>query len=182
MTKLKWLSTNSNHWIINVIHKIFGYSDFSCINNCRWKKTKCTKAISIVFPVNISGIWHFFCFRFITLSWEVRIMLIDNCFWVQNYLRPFKIDCVFCINTLVQFSRLEWKKCTLIFLQNLAISNPIFYIVTMFFSRPPVCAVFLPLRIGFHKSFDAKHTINFKWPYEGNALPRFLLYARDTVF
>ena len=30
---------------------------------------------------------------------------------------------------------------------------------------PWVCAVFSPLRIGFWKFFDAKHTINFKRPY-----------------
>ena len=36
----------------------------------------------------------------------VLIMLIAK----EFVFRPLKIDCVFCINALVQFSRLEWKK------------------------------------------------------------------------
>ncbi len=72
----------------------------------------------------------YICIIIMSHTSGLRVPLTDDIFhdyssdssFVLSQIRPFKIDCMFCINALVQVSRLEWKKCTLIFLQNLAIS------------------------------------------------------------
>ncbi len=55
------------------------------------------------------------------LIWTGRQIISGfNCIVVSIMVRPFKIDCMFCIIALIQFLRLGGKKRTLVFFQNLS--------------------------------------------------------------
>ncbi len=105
-------------------------------------------------------------------------MLIDNFSEFRTILGRLKLIVCFASTPSYNFKDLsETRTMVLIRAWLTFLNKNATYIATMLFSG--VCAVFLPSRIGFHKSFDAKHTINLKRPYKGNALPRFLLYGKQ---